>query len=106
MSDIRTFLQVAKGMTVTEAEKVKHVPWWHGRKYRYNTYDPISGRKIRPGVKIARTICEHPDNTLTMEMYLEMRKRTPRGEYVLCPLCRMEIPEQEDENNFVDQIIL
>jgi len=100
-SSKRTWVQVAKGMTIGDVanEKAKHVPWWKGKKYRYHTTDAVTGVKIRPGMKLAKLSCIHPNDSITMETYHELRKRTLPGTLVLCPMCRSPIKDQHFDNN-------
>jgi uncharacterized protein YwlG (UPF0340 family) len=96
MTDTRTFAQVVKGMSISDVikEKAKHTPWWKKSKYKYHTSDAVTGVKIRPGMKLAQMNCNHMNESITMETYGELKKRTPKGQQVLCPLCRTPIPDQ------------
>lgn len=73
-----------------------HVPWWQKNKYQYHKHDPVSLRKIRPGMKLKRMNCSHPGDALTWESYRQMRRVVWWDESVRCPICRTVIPDEPD----------
>lgn len=78
---------------MTKEEKDAFVPWWKRDKYRYHTSDPVTGERVRPGMKCVQMDCKHPDESVLVETYKDL-KAWANGGVALCPICRTPIPDQ------------